>query len=143
MNKQSRILHTCAPILALALLLSGSSPAQTPTPLPAAAPTKPPSATAATTASAAAESSKDTCLGCHGPFDKIISETANYTMPSGEQTSPHRYVPHKSKDIPECSNCHEPHPVPLTSTEGLPKPKTDWCYMCHHAGVLQCGPPCH
>ena len=143
MNKRSRILHTCASILALTLLLSGSSPAQTSTPLPTTAPDKPPSATAGTAASsAAAGSSKETCLRCHGPFDKLVSASANYTMPSGEKTSPHRYVPHNSKDIPECSNCHKRHPVPLTSTEGLPKPNPEWCYTCHHAGVLQCG-TCH
>jgi len=123
MKKSSRILYICASILTLTLLLSGS-------------------ATAASTASPAAESSKETCLGCHGPFDELVSATANYPMPSGEKTSPHRYVPHKSKNIPECIKCHEAHPVPLTSKEGLPKPKTDYCYTCHHAGVLECR-TCH
>lgn len=94
------------------------------------------------TASTAAAISKDVCLGCHGPFDKVVSATADYTMPNGEKANPHRYVPHDSKDIPECSYCHVPHPVPLTSTEGLPKPSVQYCYGCHHAGVLQCG-TCH
>jgi len=124
MKKPSRILHICSSILALTLLLSES-------------------ATGASTASPAAQSAKETCLECHGPFDKLIAATANYTMPSGEKMSPHRYVPHKSKDIPECSNCHTPHPVPLTSTEGLPTPKTDYCYTCHHAGVLIECRACH
>ena len=123
MKKQSGIFYTCVSILALTLLLSGSSPA-------------------ATTASTEAGSSKDACLMCHRPFDKLISATANYTMPGGEKTSPHRYVPHDSKDIPECSNCHKPHPVPLTSTEGLPKANAKWCYGCHHTRVLECG-TCH
>ena len=125
MNKQSRILNTCTSILALTLLLSGPSPA--------------------TAASTEAGSSKDACLGCHGPFEKLIAATSDYKMQSGDQeikSNPHRYVPHKSKDIPECSNCHKPHPVPLTSTEGLSKPKAQWCYGCHHAGVLECG-ICH
>jgi predicted CXXCH cytochrome family protein len=122
MNKPSRIFYTCAAILALVLLLSGPS--------------------STTTASTEAGSSKEACLGCHGPFDKLASATANYTMPSGEKTSPHRYVPHNSKDIPECRKCHKPHPVPLTSTKGLPKANTDLCYTCHHAMVLQCG-TCH
>ena len=119
MNKQYRILYTCASILALTLLLSGSLPAQT--------------------------NSKNACLGCHGPFEKIIAGTADYKMQSGDQeikSNPHRYVPHDSKDIPECSYCHDPHPVPLTSREGLAKPKATWCYGCHHARVLQCG-TCH
>ena len=122
MNKQSRILHTCASFLALTLLLSGCS--------------------LNTTIATEAGGSKDACLGCHGPFDKLASATAGYTFPGGEKTSPHRYVPHDSKDIPECSKCHKPHPVPLTSKEGLAKAKATWCYGCHHARVLQCG-TCH
>jgi predicted CXXCH cytochrome family protein len=132
-------------------LLSGASSSAMPSPLPMPAPAKPLSitvtkpTTAATTASKAAGSSKATCLMCHGPFDKLIAATAGYKMQSGEQeieSSPHRYVPHDTKDIPECIYCHEPHPVPLTSTEGLPKPKATWCYGCHHKKVLQCG-TCH
>ena len=128
MNKQSRILYICTAILALTLLLSGSLPAQT--------------------------SSKDACLGCHGPLEKLNAATAGYEMQSGDEkikTSPHLYVPHhvkdssvprKSADIVECTNCHKPHPVPLTSKEGLAKAEAKWCYGCHHAGVLQCG-TCH
>ncbi len=123
MNRQSRIFLICTSILALALLLSGASPD--------------------TTASTEAESSKDACLVCHGPFDKLTDATANYTFPSGEKTSPHRYVTHDSKDIPECSNCHKPHPVPLTSKEGLPKANGEWCYSCHHVKNLQQCVTCH
>ena len=141
MNKQSRILCTCAAALALTLLLSWSSSAQVSSTLPTATPTKSLSATT-TAASTAAGSSKDVCLGCHGPFDKLTSATANYTFEGGEKTSPHRYVPHDSKDIPECSGCHKPHPVPLTSKEGLAKADAESCYKCHHARVLQCG-TCH
>ena len=138
MNKPSRIPHICAFVLALTLLLSGASSGQTP------APAKPPVATGAAKAStpAASSAATSTCLGCHGPFDKLVAATANYVMPSGEKTTPHRYVPHKSKDVPDCGFCHTPHPVPLTSTKGLPKPKTDYCYTCHHAGELACG-TCH
>ncbi len=82
------------------------------------------------------------CLACHGPFEKLVAATADYAWPNGEKTSPHRYLPHDSKDIPECSNCHKPHPVPLVSTEELPKPSVQWCYKCHHRRVLQCG-TCH
>lgn len=123
-NKQSRIFRTGLPILALTLFLSGSSPA--------------------TSASTAAGSPKDVCLGCHGPFDELTSATANYTMPvGGEKTSPHRYVPHDSKDIPECNYCHKPHPVPLTSKEEVPKPNPQWCYTCHHKRVVKACGTCH
>jgi predicted CXXCH cytochrome family protein len=123
MKKKSRIFLTYAYILALALVLSG--------------------ATAGTIASAEGESSKDACLKCHGPFDKLTAKTANYKFPSGETTSPHRYVTHDSKDIPECTNCHKPHPVPLTSNEGLPKANGEWCYSCHHIKNLQTCSTCH
>lgn len=119
MNGRFRGFFTWAFILAL-LMLNGSLPA----------------------AAAEAASSTEECLKCHGPFDKIAAATANYPMPSGEKTTPHRYVPHKSKDIPECANCHKPHPLPLTSKAEVPKPETDYCYKCHHAEVLQCG-TCH
>ena len=125
MNIPYRLLGTCAFLLALALLLSGPSPA-------------------ATTAKASV-SSKDACLKCHGPYDKLISATSDYLMQDGDKQikrSPHGYLPHDSKDIPECSECHQPHPVPLTSKEGLPKADVKWCYMCHHTGDLQCG-TCH
>ena len=82
------------------------------------------------------------CLQCHGPYDKLIEATSGYYMPSGETTSPHRYVPHKSKAVPDCRNCHQPHPLPVTAKPALPPPSTDWCYTCHHKGALECG-TCH
>lgn len=92
--------------------------------------------------------SKETCLGCHGPFDKLTG-SANYQAPSGERISPHRYVPHSAREakaVPECSNCHEPHPVPPTtsSPSALPKPEVQWCYTaCHHKNTFQLCKDCH
>jgi predicted CXXCH cytochrome family protein len=68
-------------------------------------------------------------------------------MPTGQKMSPHRYEPHKStaaKDIPECTNCHKPHPTPPTAADiaAMAKPDVGYCYGCHHAGVLECG-TCH
>jgi predicted CXXCH cytochrome family protein len=123
MSKRSRIFYTCTFILGLTLLLSGCSPV--------------------TIASKEAGSSKNACLDCHGPFDKLTSATANYTFPGGEKTTPHRYVDHDSKNIPDCSNCHKPHPVPLTSTKGLAKANAEWCFSCHHAKVLDKCVTCH
>ena len=117
--------------------------AATPTVVPTTAPTLPPAATAAATAKTAG-STKDLCLGCHGPFDKLVTASANYVWLNGDKKSPHRYVPHESKIIPECSQCHKPHPVPPTASDiaALGKPDPKWCYTCHHAGVLECG-TCH
>jgi hypothetical protein len=94
------------------------------------------------------EASKETCLTCHGPFDKLAAST-NYQAPSGEKISPHRYVPHTAKEakaIPECSNCHALHPVPPTTSglTALPKPEVQWCYTaCHHKNTFQPCKDCH
>ncbi len=88
--------------------------------------------------------SKETCQSCHGPFDKLVA-SANYQAPSGEKISPHRYVPHNAtevKAIPECSTCHEPHPVPLPAN--VPKGDVQWCYTtCHHKHTFQACKDCH
>jgi hypothetical protein len=95
-----------------------------------------------------ATASKDACLNCHGPFDKLVA-SANYQAPSGEKVTPHRYVPHNAKEakaIPECSNCHEPHPVPPPASDlaALPKPDVQWCYTtCHHKNTFQLCKDCH
>jgi hypothetical protein len=96
----------------------------------------------------AAAASKEACLDCHGPFDKLVANV-NYQAPSGEKITPHRYVPHAAKEakaIPECSNCHEPHPVPPAAggVATLPKPDVQWCYTtCHHKNTFQLCKDCH
>lgn len=113
--------------------------------LPAGAAAASPSVNPNTPVNAA---SKETCLSCHGLFDKIAA-SPNYQAPSGEKISPHRYVPHAVRDakaIPECSNCHEPHPVPPTTSglAALPKPEVQWCYTaCHHKNTFQLCKDCH
>jgi hypothetical protein len=112
--------------------------------MPAGAAAASPSAQPSAPAPAA---SKEACLNCHGPFDKLVANV-NYQAPSGEKITPHRYVPHSAKEakaIPECSNCHEPHPVPPpASAAGLPKPDVQWCYTaCHHKNTFQLCKDCH
>jgi hypothetical protein len=117
--------------------------------MPVGAATAAPSATAQKAASPAAATSKDDCLNCHGPFDKLSATSAGYVAPSGEKISPHRFVPHNSKEvkaIPGCSNCHEPHPLPpkTPALAGLPKPDVQWCYTaCHHKNNFVLCKDCH
>jgi|WetSurSiteA1Bulk_404760.scaffolds.fasta_scaffold47793_2 hypothetical protein len=89
---------------------------------------------------------KDMCLGCHGPYEKIIKATENFKTPNGDASTPHRYVPHDSKDIPECTECHVPHgltPLPEKSTVEKPK-DVQFCYDgCHHMRNLQSCKNCH
>jgi hypothetical protein len=88
---------------------------------------------------------KETCLACHGPFDKLAASTADYETPSGEKTSPHKYIPHADKkDIPDCNECHTPHPVPIQDVKAVVKANIDYCYTaCHHAHNLQACSTCH
>jgi hypothetical protein len=86
------------------------------------------------------------CLACHGSFDKLAEKTANYRASSGETTTPHRYVPHaEKKDIPECTECHMPHTIPLEDKSKVVIPdKLTYCYSgCHHASNLQPCKSCH
>jgi hypothetical protein len=86
------------------------------------------------------------CLACHGPFDKLAEKTAGFTAVSGETGTPHRYVPHAEKtDIPECTECHIPHPVPLEDKSDAVKPDNiTYCFnSCHHAHNLQPCKNCH
>src|SRR5512135_988360 len=112
--------------------------------MPAGAAAASPSAQPSAPALAA---SKEACLNCHGPFDKLVANV-NYQAPSGEKITPHRYVPHSAKEskaIPECSNCHEPHPVPpAANAAALPKPDVQWCYTaCHHKNTFHLCRDCH
>jgi hypothetical protein len=97
-----------------------------------------------------AKDSDGGCLRCHAPFDKIIEASAKYVAPSGEKGSPHRYVPHDSKqeaDIPECSHCHTAHPLdplPAKGSIDMSKVGVKWCYdTCHHEKDLKSCKECH
>lgn len=86
------------------------------------------------------------CLECHGTFEDLTAKPGNFvaTNMEGEiKINPHRYVPHTSKDIPECTNCHEEHPVPPEST--VPRPdNVSWCYAaCHHQENFTVCTTCH
>jgi hypothetical protein len=90
------------------------------------------------------------CLDCHGPFDKLSASTAGWKAPSGEKTSPHRYVPHDSKqpdDVPDCKNCHAAHPQtppPASGSIDLSKVTVEWCYKtCHHEKTFEPCKKCH
>jgi hypothetical protein len=89
---------------------------------------------------------KDKCLACHGPYDQLIEKTAPFKTPGGETVVPHRYVPHEEKkDIPECTECHTPHTIPLEDKSTVEKPKdVKWCYAnCHHQNNFQSCSGCH
>lgn len=86
------------------------------------------------------------CLECHGPFEELAAKPGSFTITDwqGEhKINPHRYVPHKSKDVPACVNCHVVHPVPPESTPEKPK-YIKWCYdACHHQQDFTPCSTCH
>jgi len=88
---------------------------------------------------------KSVCLACHGTFDDIAAATADYKAPSGETVTPHRYIPHtENQEIPECVECHKPHPIPPESKDQVVKPDNiDYCYSCHHMRNFQPCTACH
>ncbi len=89
---------------------------------------------------------KDKCLACHGPYEKLIGASDPFKTPENEPVIPHRYVPHEEKkDIPECTECHTPHKIPLEDKSTVVKPKDlKWCYTkCHHQNNFQLCSGCH
>lgn len=93
-----------------------------------------------------AKTAAQKCLACHGPYEKLAEKTANFRTSSGETATPHQYVPHdEKKDMPECIECHMPHPVPLEDKSQVVKPDSvGWCYSnCHHASNLKPCKACH
>jgi hypothetical protein len=89
------------------------------------------------------------CLACHS-YSKIIEATAGFVAPSGEKSTPHKYVPHDSKkddEIPECANCHTAHaldPLPAKGSLDRSKVNVQWCYTaCHHEKDLKSCKQCH
>ena len=90
------------------------------------------------------EAASENCLNCHGPFDTLASQTGNYVMPSGEKTTPHRYVPHDGTKVPNCSICHMAHGLPFKKNDKAPKANVDFCYAnCHHTSNFRSCKDCH
>jgi len=90
---------------------------------------------------------KEKCLACHGSYDQLREKTKGYKAQSEETVTPHQYVPHAdAQDIPECTECHTPHTIPLTDKSTVVKPKDlDFCFQpgCHHMRNLKNCNTCH
>ncbi|PKL05751.1 MAG: hypothetical protein CVV53_07865 [Spirochaetae bacterium HGW-Spirochaetae-9] len=83
------------------------------------------------------------CLKCHGPFEKLQSMTEGYVTEWDEVANPHVYVPHDSKTLVSCGDCHDPHAIPYEPSENARKPNVNYCYSCHHAETLAHCNECH
>ncbi len=127
-------------LLMFTLVWAGSTPTATPA-APASSPTL---------SSAAPSVSNDVCLGCHGPYDKVAKATAKYTLQDGSVVNPHTTIdrsaskPHTTgQGVPECTQCHTPHPVPLASRNDVVKANVEYCYSCHHQRNFMPCTQCH
>ena len=138
-------------LLVFTLALAGCaqpSTSQEPSPALPTTPTSPSS----TSSPAAPNVSSDSCLGCHGPYEKVVQASANYTIPdgSGSIVNPHTMIDISSskrhntgKGVPGCSNCHKPHPQPLAPSQDVPKANVEFCYSCHHQRNFMPCSQCH
>lgn len=86
---------------------------------------------------------KEYCLKCHGPFEKLAERTTEYITEWDEKANPHVYVEHNTKDITECTDCHEVHAIPLDPAVPVKKANVSYCYSCHHAETLVTCTQCH
>ena len=91
------------------------------------------------------EGPKDTayCLKCHGPFEKLIDKTKDYVSQFDEHINPHQFVPHDSKSVPDCAQCHEAHPIPFKAEGESASPELTYCYSCHHTQTFETCAQCH
>ena len=133
-----------AAVLLLAFTLTSADGAQKAASTPSK--TSPPTASAPAPAAAPANGAA-TCLGCHGPYEKVVKASENYALPDGTKINPHTAMdPNATKPHPyekrvfECTNCHQVHPFP---PKDVPKPNVEYCFSCHHErNVTNCS-QCH
>jgi hypothetical protein len=88
------------------------------------------------------------CLACHGgSFEKLVSKTPAFKVSSGETINPHQYIPHNekiAKSVPNCTDCHSKHPIPLREKIDLSKVTVESCFLnCHHAQSFERCDNCH
>lgn len=94
---------------------------------------------------ASANETKDAayCLKCHGPFEKLQARTKDYVTQWDEHVNPHVYIPHDSKTLPTCTECHTAHPIPYQKGGEGEKATVKFCYSCHHTEELKSCKECH
>ena len=88
---------------------------------------------------------KDLCLTCHGPFEKVIEKNVKFKFSEEETINPHRYIPHDGQEALECTECHLPHKIPLEDKSTVVKPNNvEFCLAsCHHMRNFQPCTACH
>jgi hypothetical protein len=90
------------------------------------------------------------CLACH-QWPAVMQASANYKTEDGIAVNPHTFIdtsdpkPHSTgKGIPDCTNCHKPHPLPPPPAAQIPKGDVEYCFSaCHHQRNFTPCSQCH
>lgn len=81
------------------------------------------------------------CLACHGgSLENLAAKAPKVEDEDGMLVQPHQYLdvnakyPHKSKTLPQCTDCHQAHAFPVTPEflKNRQKANISGCYSCHH-----------
>ena len=94
----------------------------------------------------AATMTKEMCLGCHGPFDKLKAKNVQVEA-DPKPVNPHTYIPHNGKggmdQVWECTMCHTPHAMPPKKDPNREPANVEACYQCHHQYNFKRCDECH
>lgn len=89
------------------------------------------------------EVDEKTCTACHGSYEELVQETADYVElvdSRGTVVNPHAVAESNERHISEgitCSDCHKMH-----STVNVATQAKNLCLSCHHSDVFECN-TCH
>lgn len=93
------------------------------------------------------------CLACHGgSLEALADKTKDYKDEWGDPVNPHVYIdrdaadPHHGKKVlPDCTKCHEAHPIPPQPGMKVKEADVSYCFGCHHMETFEpCGKAgCH
>lgn len=105
----------------------------------------------ATVAAENAQKVTATCLGCHGPYEKIVAASQDFVTEKGEKVNPHTTVDKEILKVHEsgvgilnCTTCHKPHPQPFTTIADVAPSNVEYCYLqCHHQDNFKPCSECH
>ena len=87
---------------------------------------------------------KDQCLACHGPFEKLVKKDFKIeAVPN--PINPHVFVPHigQTKDFFDCLLCHQQHTIPPEKGYHDKSATLDACFGCHHTEEFAKCSSCH
>lgn len=82
----------------------------------------------------------DTCLSCHGSWQKLAEKTSGLTVLTDEEgttVNPHELPAAHVDEKLNCIDCHTVH-----EESDIAQKSEDSCISCHHKNVYACG-TCH